>query len=141
RARYDEPARYDFQEAVLAGDRSEATVRAFVETLHKGTPGELEAGLRVFKGRPHSNIVQGYGPEFATALGESPSRKWSALPTRDGWRAVQRESITPPKPAVFESLRGVVLQDWTDAMMAQQRTEAVRALTRKYTVKVDAVAQ
>ena len=29
RAKYDEPARYDFQEAVLAGERSEAAVRAF----------------------------------------------------------------------------------------------------------------
>ena len=28
----------------------------------------------------------------------------------------------PPKPADFEELRGVVLQDWTDATMAEQRT-------------------
>src|SRR5262245_48492038 len=65
RARYDEPARYDFQEAVLAGESSDAAVRAFVELLHKGTPGELNAGLRVYKGRPRSNIVDGYGEEFA----------------------------------------------------------------------------
>jgi hypothetical protein len=45
--------------------------------------------------------------------------------------------ITPPKPADFEALRGVVLQDWTDAVMAEQRTAAVRALARKYTVKVE----
>lgn len=141
RARYDEPARYDFQEAVLSGDRSEAAVHAFVETLHKGTPGELNAGLRVFKGRPHSNIVQGYGEEFAKALEEPPAGQWRALPTRDGWRAVQLEAVTSPKPAVFETLRGVVLQDWTDAMMAEQRTAAVRALARKYTVKVDAAAK
>src|SRR3979490_3253315 len=76
RAAYDEPARYDFQEAVLAGDNSEAAVRAFVELLHRGTPGELSAGLRVFKGRPHSNIVQGYGEEFAKALEDSPAGKW-----------------------------------------------------------------
>src|SRR5262245_21444395 len=59
RAKYDEPARYSFQEAVLDGDRSEAAVRAFVDNLHKGTGCELNAGLRLFKGRPHSNIVQG----------------------------------------------------------------------------------
>ncbi|HET7157991.1 MAG TPA: peptidylprolyl isomerase [Burkholderiales bacterium] len=139
RARYDEPARYDFQEAVLAGDRSEATVRAFVETLHKGMPGELQAGLRVFKGRPYPTLVQAYGQEFATALAESSPRKWSALPTREGWRAVHLESISPPKRAEFDPLRGVVLQDWSDAMMAEQRTDAVRALTRKYTVTVDEV--
>ena len=139
RTRYDEPARYNFQEAVLTGDRSEATVRAFVETLHKGMPGELQAGLRVFKGRPYPTLVQGYGQEFATALAESPPRKWSALPTREGWRAVHLESISPPKRAEFDPLRGVVLQDWSDAMMAEQRTDAVRALTRKYTVTVDEV--
>lgn len=141
RTRYDEPARYDFQEAVLAGDRSEAAVRAFVETLNRGTPGELDAGLRVFKGRPRSNLIEGYGEEFAKALEQLPTRKWGALPTRDGWRAVQLDSVTPSKPAVFETLRGVVLQDWTDAVMAEQRTTAVRALARKYTVKVDAVAK
>jgi hypothetical protein len=138
RTKYDEPARYDFQEAVLSGDNSEAAVRAFVEMLNRGTPGELNAGLRVFKGRPHSNIVQGYGEEFAQLLEESPPGKWRAHPTRDGWRAVQLDSVTPPRPAVFEVLRGVVLQDWIDAKMAEQRSAAVRALAKKYTVKVEA---
>ena len=138
RAKYDEPARYDFQEAVLSGERSEAAVRAFVETLHKGTPGELNAGLRIFKGRPQANIVQGYGEEFVKALEEPATGKWRALPTRDGWRAVQLQSVTSPRPADFETLRGVVLQDWTDATMAEQRTAAVRALAKKYTVKVEA---
>jgi hypothetical protein len=30
----------------------------------------------------------------------------------------------------------VVLQDWTDSTKAEQRTAAVRALAKKYTVKV-----
>jgi hypothetical protein len=47
-------------------------------------------------------------------------------------------SISPPKPADFEALRGVVLQDWTDATMAEQRTAIVRALAKKYTVEVEA---
>jgi len=38
-------------------------------------------------------------------------------------------------------LRGVVLQDWTDAMMAEQRSAAVRALEKKYTVKVSGAAK
>ena len=40
-----------------------------------------------------------------------------------------------PKPADFETLRGVVLQDWTDATASEQRTAAVRALAKKYKVK------
>ena len=141
RAKYDEPARYDFQEAVLSGDTSEAAVRAFVDTLNAGTPGDAKAGLRVFKGRPHANLAQSYGPEFVKALDESPVNEWQAQPTRDGWRAIRLDSITPPKAAVFELLRGVVLQDWTDAVMAEQRTAAVRALAKKYTVKFETVSQ
>lgn len=141
RAKYDEPARYTFQEAVLSGDTSEAAVRAFVDALNAGTPGDARAGLRVFKGRPHANLVQSYGPEFAKALEDSPPGKWRAQPTRDEWRAILLESITPPKPAVYENLRGVVLQDWTDTVMAEQRSAAVHALAKRYTVKYEAATQ
>lgn len=141
RARYDEPARYDFQEAVLAGDSGEAAVRSFVVALNAGTPGDAKAGLRVFKARPHDNLVQSYGAEFAKALEDTPPGEWRALPARDGWRAMRLEAVTPPRPAVFETLKGVVQQDWTDATMAEQRTAAVRALAKKYTVKHEATAK
>ena len=137
RAKYDEPARFDFQEAVLADDKSETAVRAFVEALNAGAPGDAKAGLRVFKGRPHANLVQSYGAEFAKALEESPLGEWRAQPTREGLRAIRLEVITPPKPAVFEALRGVVLQDWTDATLAEQRSAAVQALSKKYSVKFE----
>jgi hypothetical protein len=137
RVRYDEPARYDFQEAVLAGDRSESAVRLFVRALNAGAPGDERAGLRVFKGRPKANLVQSYGAEFATALEAVPVGEWQALPTRDGWRAIRVDAITAPRPAVFEALRGIVLQDWTDAVMAERRTAAVRTLAGKYTVKYE----
>ncbi|MCV2370361.1 peptidylprolyl isomerase [Roseateles oligotrophus] len=138
RAKYDEPARFDFQEAALSGDNSEAAARAFVTELNAGTPGDAKAGLRVFKGRPHGNIVQSYGAEFAQALEALPPGEWRALPTREGWRAMRLEAISPAKPANFETLRGVLLPDWTDATMAEQRSAAVRALTQKYKVKYEA---
>jgi parvulin-like peptidyl-prolyl cis-trans isomerase-like protein len=138
RVKYDEPARFDFQEAVLAGgENSEGAVRTFVDTLRTGKGGELNAGLRVYKGRPHSNIVQGYGEEFAKSLEESPPGAWRAFSTRDGWRAMQLDAVTPPKPADFDVLRGVVLQDWVDAKMSEQRSAAVRALARKYKIKYE----
>ncbi len=135
RDKYDEPARYDFEEAVLSGDTSEDAVRAFVEELNGGAPGDAKAGLRVFKGRPHENLVQSYGAELARALVQSEPGKWHALRTREGWRAMRLNAITPPKPAAFKTLRGVVLHDWTDAIAAEQRTGAVRALAKKYKVK------
>jgi hypothetical protein len=135
RARYDEPARFDFEEAVLHGDRSESAARAFAAALNTGTPGDVEADLRVFTSRPHGNIVQSYGAEFANALEASPAGEWRALATRDGPRVMRLKSATPARPADFDDLGGVVLQDWTDSVMSEQRSAAVQALTRKYSVK------
>jgi PPIC-type PPIASE domain len=136
RSRYDEPARFDFQEAVLSGDRSESAVRSFVHALNASTTPELDAGLRVFKARPHSNLVQSYGEEFAKALETMPKGEWRALNSREGLRVVRLEAVTPAQAADFDDLKGVVLQDWTDVTMAEQRSAAVRALAKKYVVKV-----
>jgi PPIC-type PPIASE domain len=137
RAKYDEPARFDFQEAVIAGDASEAAVRAFADLLNAGKSGDTQAGLRVFQGRPHANIVQSYGAEFAAELEAAPVGQWRAMRHGDGWRVMRLEAITQAKPASFESLRGVVLQDWTDSVMAEQRTAAVRTLAKKYKVEYE----
>jgi len=138
RAKYDEPARFDFQEAALAGDSAEAAVRAFVDALNNGLPGDAKAGLRVFKGRPQANLVTSYGAEFAAALASAPVGEWRAQPSREGLRAVRVDAVTPPQPASYDALRGVVLQDWTDAVMAEQRTATVRALAGKYKLKTAA---
>ena len=138
RDKYDEPARFDFQEAVLDGEMSEAAVHAFVAALNAGTPGDAKAGLRVFKGRPHGNLLQSYGEGFAKALEAATPGQWLALQSREGWRAVRLDTTSAAKPASFEALRGVVLQDWTDATLSEQRSAAVAALARKYTVKVEA---
>lgn len=135
RDKYDEPTRYDFEEAALSGDSSEGAVRAFVTALNSGTPGDAKAGLRVFKARPQANLVQSYGPDLAQALAAAKPGVWQALHTRDGWRAMRLDATTAARPAAFEALRGVVLHDWTDATAAEQRTAAVRALTKKYKVK------
>lgn len=142
RRKYDEPARFDFQEAVLdGGEGGEAAVRTFVAALNAGTPGDAKAGLRVFKGRPHVNLTQSYGEVFAKALETATPGTWLALQSQDGWRAVRLDAVSAAKPASFEALRGVVLQDWTDATLAAQRSAAVAALARKYTVKVEAPAK
>jgi hypothetical protein len=46
------------------------------------------------------------------------------------------DGIVAPRSADFESIKGVVMQDWTDATMADLRTAAVRTLAKKYTVTV-----
>ena len=137
RAKYDEPPRYDFQEAMLYDNASEAALREFADALNKGTPGDTKAGLRVFKGRPHGNIVESYGADFARALEESPAGQWRVHAAGNTWRLMRLEGITAGKPAAFEQFRGVVMHDRTDALMAEQRTAAVRALAKKYAIRYE----
>ena len=137
RDKYDEPMRYDFQEAVLSGDNSEAAVRSFVSMLNSGVSGDAQAGLRVFKGRPLNSLIQTYGEDFPKALAAMRPGEWRAVKTGSGWRAVQLTATTPAKPAAFETVQGIVLQDWRDAIAAEQRTAAVRALAKKYQIKYE----
>jgi len=137
RDKYDDPARYTFQEAVLTGTNDEVAVRTFVAALNAGTPGEAQAGLRVFKDRPLSNLVQSYGDDFPKSLDTAPVAEWRALKTRDGWRAIRLDSITQPRPAAFEQLSGVILQDWKDAKAAELRSAGVHRLAKKYTVEFE----
>jgi len=141
RIKYDEPARFDFQEAALAGDTTEAAVRAFVAELNAGAPGDARAGLRVYKARPQPTLTQSFGNDFATRLSHATPGQWQAMQTADGWRAIRLDAMTPPRLASFEGVRGPVLQDWTDATLAGQRSAAVQALARKYTVRTEAVTK
>jgi hypothetical protein len=137
RAKYDEPARYDFQEAVpVAGGRSESQLISFAHDLNAGAPRE-EASLRVFTGRPQENLAQSYGAGFVDALKGAPIGEWRVFATLDGPRVMRLESIAAPKRADYETLRGVVQHDWADATMAEQRSGVVRALAQKYTIKTE----
>ena len=136
RDKYDEPARFDFQEATVAGERSESAIRALVATINSGGQGDAKAGLQIFKGRPRSNLVLSYGASFAETLEEASPGEWRAYSTSDGWRAIRLESVTPAKPVTFEAVQGSVRQDWADEELAAQRTAAVRAKVHDYKVKI-----
>jgi hypothetical protein len=137
RDKYDEPARYTFQEAVLTGEKTEPALRAFVASLNRGAPGNATADLRVFTGRPHQNLVRSYGERFAKALEQAKPGEWQVLPSGKSWRAVKLDAISQPMPAEYARLRNVVLQDWTDAVLAEQRSTAVAALAKKYQILIE----
>jgi hypothetical protein len=137
RHKYDEPVRFDFEEAALSGENSEAAVRDFVKILNEGAPGDAKAGLRVFKARPRPNLVQSYDEPFAVALEKATPGVWQALKTREGWRAIRLTGTTPPKPAAYDSIRGMLLQDWKDEKAAEARTAKVREFGKKYQVKYE----
>ncbi len=135
RSRYDAPERFDFEEAVLAGDSGEEAARAFAAALNAGAPGDSKAGLRVFKDRPRSNIVQSYGEDTAKSLAALEPGKWAPVAQRDGWRVMRLVTLTAAQPASYEELRGIALQDWKDTTMSELRSAAVREMARKYTVR------
>ena len=141
RDKYDEPARFDFEEAALDGGNSESAVRAFVAELNDGTPGDARAGLRVFKARPAPTIVQSYGAEFAKALVTATPGRWQAMHTQGGWRAIRLVTLYPAAAEDFDDAKEEVLKDWTDAILAEQRSTAVHALAKKYVVRTGAAAK
>jgi PPIC-type PPIASE domain len=136
RDKYDIPARFDFDEAIVTGDKSETTARRFADALNTGAEADVQSGLRVFKSRPLGNIVDSFGSEFALALDRLPLQQWSVLPSKDGPRVIRIEAKTAGETAIFESVRSRVQQDWQDQKAQELRTAAVRELGKKYTVRV-----
>lgn len=134
RGNYEEPARFDFQEAVLIGDSSPAAASKLIEALSRGVQGNTQSGLRIFKARPRGNLVTSYGAEFTAALEQMPVGQWRALPSKEGLRVVRLDSTTAAETVAYETVQGRVYQDWKDLTLQDMRTAAVRDLGRKYTV-------
>lgn len=142
RSRYDNPPRIDFLEAVIVGKPSLAEAEAFATTLNSRSNGkdasttDVESGLRIYRGRPVATLTPAFGEAFTTQLATLPMNRWVALESQDGPRAVLVEKRADGQPAEFEPLREKVLLDWRDQRMAELRTQAVRKLADKYTLKV-----
>lgn len=134
RERYDQPPRFDFREAVPSGETSEESVQNLVSLLNAGEGGDVEASLRVFTGRPRSNLVHTYGEDFTLNLEKSEPGKWVAIKDTKDWRAIQLEAAVPGKAADFSAVASAVAQDWLDATMSERRTAAVRKLAEKYEI-------
>ena len=138
RATYDEPPRYDFVEAVWVGDKSDAVIKKFVNSLSQGVQDATESGLRVFKGRPQNNLRVSYGDDFVRALDELPPGEWRGLLGKDGVHVVRLEARHSGVPTSFEAVQSRVYPDWKDAIVQQLRTDAVRELGKKYRIETTA---
>jgi hypothetical protein len=137
RDKYEQPARFDFEDAVPTGDSSEDAVRSLVDRLNRGAVVEPQPSLRVFKGRPRSNLMQSYGAEAATALATSRPGIWVALRVGDGWRAMRLTALSPARTGSFDAERDAVLRDWSEATLAERRNAALRSLWKKYEIEFE----
>ena len=135
RADYDEPQRFDFLEGVPLADAPNADAAQFAAALNSDDAASGQGSLRVFKGRPRGNLVASYGEPFAAGLEGAVPGQWRVLPGADGPLVIRLDAITPGMKVPFEAVQARVYQDWKDASMQQVRTDALRQLGRKYTVR------
>lgn len=136
RQRYDEPVRYDFEEAPLVSGMDQAAAQELAKRLNAAA--EPPAGLRVFKGRTEAMLVQNDGQALATELISATAGEWRVLVSAQGPRVMKLNQITPARPAMFADIRSVLLQDWTDATMADLRSQVLRERSQKYQLNSDA---
>jgi hypothetical protein len=135
--RYDTPTRYDFMEAVVIGDSTPEALETFASALNGAAQSDTQSDLRVFKDRPRTNLVESYGSDFADTLTQLKVGEWQAVPSSAGLRVVRVEAVKPGTTARFEDMKESVYQDWKDDTMAQLTSDAVREMSRKYTIRTE----
>ena len=136
RDRYDDPARMDLLEAVVEGKPDRTELEAFARALNDGAASETRSGLRAFRGRPEHNIQEAFGEPFLKAVSAGPLNQWQVLDSTEGPRVVRVEKRTAARPATFSDVRDAVELDWRDRRMQEMRTDAVRSLEGKYSLRV-----
>jgi hypothetical protein len=137
RGRYDVAARFDFQEAVVAGDAAPERLQAFAQALNGKGESQAESSLRIFKDRPRGNLVASYGEAFAKALEQQAPGEWAVLQAQDGPRVIRLELVKAARPSNFEDLKDRVYQDWRDEQGGRGTQQAIDAMASKYRVRME----
>ena len=137
RQRYDVPARFDFQEAVVGGDATPDNLRKFALALNGQDESGAGSSLRIFKDRPRDNLVLSYGEAFARALEQVAPARWTVLQAQDGPRLVRLELLKPARASSFDDLKDRVYQDWRDDAGARLTHEAIDAMAKKYRIRME----
>ncbi len=135
--RYDQPARFDFQEAMVLGDRSAERMAAFVKALNSQSLSDVESSLSLFKDRPRPNLVQSYGEPFAAALEKQTPGVWAAVDSREGVRVINLTAIAAGQTSNFDAVKERVFQDWKDDATGQVTQQALQGMARKYRIRGD----
>ena len=136
RDQYDLPARFSFEEAVLAAsDATPEKLQKFVTALNNAQAPELEGSLRIFKDRPRPTLVQSYGAPFADALEKQAINNWAVLQSQDGYRAVRLTAVTPGRPVAYDEMKERVYTDWKEFTSSQLTKTAIREIAKKYRVR------
>lgn len=137
RAQYEQPTRFDFEDAPLAAPATEAAARSLAQTLNATTTPSAPANVRTFQKRPDSNLVQSYGAGVAQAFARAEAGKWLPLPARDGWHVMRVLATAPATHAVFEEQRDTVQRELAATTLVEKRAAAVHALWARYEIELE----
>jgi len=136
RDQYDLPARFSFEEAVIAvSDSTPEKLKKFVTALNGQQVPELEASLRVFKDRPRPNLDQSYGAAFADALEKQTIGTWVVLESKEGYRAIRLTELTPARAVSYDEMRERVYTDWKEITSSELTKNAIREIAKKYRIR------
>ena len=141
RERYDVPARFDFEEAVLgAGDVSADRLQKFATALNAQQAPDAEGSLRIFKDRPRPNLVKSYGEAFANALNKQVIGSWQTVQSQDGLRVVRLTAMTPGQSVSFDTIKEQVYKDWKEDTSSQLTKNAIREMAKKFRIRSEGKA-
>ncbi len=136
RDRYDLPARFSFEEAVLAaGDATPEKLEKFVTALNSQQAPELEGSLRIFKDRPRPTLVQSYGAPFADAIEKQEMGSWAVLQSQDGARAIRLTALAPSQAVRYDEIKERVYADWKELTSSELTKTAIREIGKKYRIR------
>lgn len=136
RDRYDIPARFDFEEAVLVGgDVTMEKLQNFSVALNAQQVPEAEGSLRIFKGRPRSNLVQSYGPAFTDALEKLPAGRWTVTQSQDGPRVIRLVAMYPGQAVNFDEVKERIYKEWKESTSTQLTKNAINEIAKKYRIR------
>lgn len=138
RDRYDLPARFSFEEAVLsASDTTPEKLQKFVAALNSDKAPDLEGSLRVFKDRPKPNLVQSYGVLFADALEKASVGNWTVLQSQEGPRAIRLTASMPGQAVSYDEMKERVYTEWKEFTSSQLTKTAIGEIAKKYRIRDD----
>lgn len=135
RKRYDEPIRFDFQEAVVPAGSTVTDLQAFAVALNGGGASDIQSSLRIFKDRPLENLLQSYGTEFAEQIARQTVGRWQLIQSPTGSRIIRLEAVKPGNAADYDDIKVRAYQDWKDEAASKMTVQAIREMGKKFRVQ------
>ena len=132
--RYALDDRFNFFEAVVAGQTSAEQLNQFAFALNGKGQSDVESSLRIFKDRPRKSLNDAYGEKFASELSALKPGVWTVLISNSGPQLVNLEKFTKGESVKFSEISERVLADWQQETMAQLTSRAIRDMGKKYRV-------